>query len=124
MHGWNRFWIALIAGLMVAVHFLACNSPAAEPSAVPAAKADARDCWMKQPTVSIMTGFIYDPRGMPYSIQKWMVNLGDKFNAEQWAKDFKETGATHVVVYDNWVDGLVFHDTRTTNFKTKKDFVR
>lgn len=81
------------------------------------------DCWMKTPTVSVMTGFIYEPLE-PCTIQQWMENLGNEFDADQWVKDFKETGATHLVFYDKWIDGLVFHDTKTTNFKTKRDFVR
>ncbi len=83
----------------------------------------SRDCWMKTPTVSVMTGFIYEPLE-PYTIQQWMENLGNDFDADQWVKDFKETGATHLVFYDKWIDGLVFHDTKTTDFKTKRDFVR
>ncbi len=90
---------------------------------VPPAKAEARDCWLKTPTVSIMVGFIYEP-GRPYTIQRWMENLGNRFDADQWVRDFKETGATHLVFYDKWIDGLVFHDTKTTNFKTRRDFVR
>ena len=53
-----------------------------------------------------------------------MENLGSRFDAEQWVKDFKEAGASHVVFYDKWIDGLVFHDTKTTKFKTKRDFLR
>ena len=79
--------------------------------------------WLKTPTLSIMTGFIYEPL-KPYTIQQWMENLGNKFDAHQWVKDFKEAGASHLVFYDKWIDGLVFHDTKTTGFKTKRDFVR
>ena len=39
-------------------------------------------------------------------------------------KGFKQAGAQHLVFYDKWIDGLVFHDTQTTNFKTNRDFVR
>lgn len=70
-----------------------------------------------------MTGFIYEPL-KPYTIQHWMENLGNRFDAEQWVRDFKEAGASHLVFYDKWIDGLVFHDTKTTNFKTKRDFLR
>jgi len=76
--------------------------------------------WHKAPTVSVMTGFIYEPL-KPYTIQQWMENLGNRFDADQWVRDFKEIGASHVVFYDKWIDGLVFHDTKTTNFKTKRD---
>ncbi|MCR4415762.1 MAG: alpha-L-fucosidase, partial [Thermoguttaceae bacterium] len=83
----------------------------------------AQPCWHKAPTVSIMTGFIYEPK-KPYTIQAWMENLGSRFDAPQWVKDFKEVGASHLVFYDKWIDGLVFHDTKTTRFKTKRDFLR
>ncbi|MBM3891289.1 MAG: hypothetical protein FJ388_19425, partial [Verrucomicrobia bacterium] len=73
--------------------------------------------------MSVMTGFIYEPL-KPYTIQQWMENLGNRFDADQWVKDFKEVGASHLVFYDKWIDGLVFHDTKTTNFKTKRDFLR
>ncbi len=83
----------------------------------------ARPPWHKAPTVSVMTGFIYEPK-KPYTIQQWMENLGSKFDADQWVKDFQEAGASYVIFYDKWIDGLVFHDTKTTNFKTKRDFLR
>ena len=38
--------------------------------------------------------------------------------------DFKEAGATYLIFYDKWIDGFVFHDTKTTGFKTSRDFVR
>lgn len=82
-----------------------------------------RPCWHKAPTLSVMTGFIYEPL-KPYTIQQWMENLGNRFDAEQWVKDFKEAGASHLIFYDKWIDGLVFHDTKTTGFKTKRDFLR
>ena len=82
-----------------------------------------RASWHKAPTLSVMTGFIYQPL-KPYTIQQWMGNLGNKFDADQWVKDFKEVGASHLVFYDKWIDGLVFHDTKTTGFKTRRDFVR
>ena len=80
-------------------------------------------CWLKTPDVSIMTGFIYEPQ-KPYTIQEWMKGLGSRFDADRWVKDFQDVGASYVIFYDKWIDGLVFHDTKTTNFKTKRDFVR
>lgn len=79
--------------------------------------------WYAAPRLSVMTGFIYEPL-KPYTIQQWLENLGSRFDAEQWVKDFQEVGASHVVFYDKWIDGLVFHDTQTTGFKTKRDFLR
>jgi hypothetical protein len=87
------------------------------------AESGRRQGWLKDPAVSVMTGFIYEPL-KPYSVQKWMENLGSQFDADAWVRDFKEVGASHVIFYDKWIDGLVFHDTKTTGFKTKRDFVR
>jgi hypothetical protein len=81
-----------------------------------------RPCWHSAPTLSVMTGFIYEPLS-PYPVEKWLENLGSRFDADRWIADFKEVGASHVVFYDKWIDGLVFHDTKTTNFKTRRDFL-
>ncbi len=83
----------------------------------------AEETWYDSPSLSVMTGFIYEPL-KPYTIHEWKETLGNKFDADRWVKDFKEVGAQHVVFYDKWIDGLVFHDTKTTSFKTKRDFVR
>jgi len=85
--------------------------------------AGADDTWYEAPRLSIMTGFIYEPL-KPYTIHEWKETLGEEFDAQRWVKDFKEAGAQHLVFYDKWIDGLVFHDTKTTDFKTKRDFVR
>jgi len=82
----------------------------------------AEDTWFRAPRLSIMTGFIYEPL-KPYTIHQWKETLGSKFDADRWVRDFKEAGAQHLVFYDKWIDGLVFHDTKTTSFKTKRDFV-
>ncbi|NUQ61282.1 MAG: alpha-L-fucosidase [Pirellulales bacterium] len=79
--------------------------------------------WNRSPRLSVMTGFIYEPL-KPYTIQQWMENLGCRFDADEWVKNFNELGASHVVFYDKWIDGLVFHDTKTTAFKTRRDFLR
>ncbi len=85
--------------------------------------ASADQTWYEAPSVSIMTGFIYEPL-KPYTIDQWKKDLGSHFDADRWARDFKEAGAQHLVFYDKWIDGLVFHDTKTTGFKTDRDFVR
>lgn len=87
-------------------------------SAVPAAE----EPWFQSPSLGVMTGFIYEPL-KPYTIQEWQKGLGDKMDAHRWVADFKAAGATYLVFYDKWIDGLVFHDTKTTAFKTKRDFV-
>ncbi|MBM4047478.1 MAG: hypothetical protein FJ279_20420, partial [Planctomycetes bacterium] len=103
--------------------FLACAfvvSGSAWPQEAPAPRGG---CWLKSPSLSIMTGFIYQPKSA-YTVQQWMEGLGSRFDAERWVKDFKEAGATYLIFYDKWIDGLVFHDTKTTGYKTKRDFVR
>lgn len=83
----------------------------------------AREGWLKRPAVSVMTGFIYEPLS-PYTLETWKENLGSRFGADQWVKGFQDAGATHLVFYDKWIDGLVFHDTKTTEFQTDRDFLR
>ena len=60
----------------------------------------------------------------PFAIPQDNENVGSRFNADRWVQDFQEAGASYVIFYDKWIDGLVFHDTKTTNFKTKRDFLR
>lgn len=81
-----------------------------------------RPVWMRSPSITLMTGFIYEPL-KPYTIQQWQEGLGSRFDADAWVRDFQEVGAQYVIFYDKWIDGLVFHDTKTTGFKTKRDFV-
>ena len=83
----------------------------------------AEATWYKAPSLGIMTGFIKDPQG-PLTQLVWRRNLGSQFNAEQWVRDFKAAGASYVIFYDKWIDGLVLHDTKTTSYKTKRDFVK
>jgi hypothetical protein len=79
--------------------------------------------WYRPPTLSVMTAFIYEPL-KPYTIQEWDKGLGSKFDANQWVADFKEVGATYLIFCDKWIDGFVFHDTKTTAFKSHRDFLR
>ena len=57
-------------------------------------------------------------------MDEWRKGLGDRFDADQWAQDFKEAGCSYVIFYSKWIDGLCFWDTETTGFKTRRDFVR
>ncbi len=83
----------------------------------------AEESWYRSPTLAVMTGYIYEPL-KSYTIREWEKGLGNKMDADRWVADFKEAGATYLIFYDKWIDGFVFHDTKTTNFKTKRDFVR
>ncbi|MHC4675832.1 MAG: discoidin domain-containing protein [Planctomycetota bacterium] len=71
----------------------------------------AEENWYRSPTLSVMTSFIKDPRD-PYTIQEWEKGLGNRLDAD------------YLIFYDKWIDGYVFHDTKTTNFKTGRDFLR
>jgi len=81
------------------------------------------DSWYRAPTLAIMTGFIYEP-GSSYSIRDWEKSLGGELDADQWARSFKDLGASYLIFYDKWIDGFVFHDTKTTAYRTQRDFVR
>jgi len=83
----------------------------------------AEEPWYRSPSLAIMTGFIYEPL-KPYTIHEWEKGLGNQMDADRWVADFKEAGATYMIFYDKWIDGFVFHDTKTTGFKTRRDFVR
>lgn len=111
---------SIVMSLCIAASGLGAEQAVTPPSQPRTA---ARPCWHKAPTVSVMTGFIYEPLSR-YTLQKWMENLGHKFDADRWVKNFQEAGASHVVFYDKWIDGLVFHETKTTHFKTQRDFLR
>ncbi|HUT94379.1 MAG TPA: alpha-L-fucosidase, partial [Thermoguttaceae bacterium] len=88
----------------------------------PAALA-ADDSWYRSPRLAVMTGYIYEPKS-DYTIREWEKGLGDKMDADRWVAGFKEAGASYLIFYDKWIDGFVFHDTKTTGFKTRRDFVR
>ena len=70
-----------------------------------------------------MTGFLKDPQ-KPGTLLEWREGLGSEFEAEQWVRGFKDAGATYLIFYDKWHDGLVNHDTNTTDYKTHRDFVK
>ena len=103
---------ALLLTLACAISSVAGRAPDAEETA-----------WYDSPTLAVMTAYIYEPL-KPYTIQEWMEGLGSEMDAEQWVRDFKEAGATYLIFYDKWIDGLVFHDTATTGFKTGRDFLK
>ncbi len=81
------------------------------------------ETWYRAPMLGVMTGYLYEPL-KPYTIHEWEKGLGNKMDADRWVTDFKEAGATYLIFYDKWIDGFVFHDTKTTGYKTKRDFVR
>lgn len=91
----------------------AAGTPAAEPGPT----------WYdRSPKLAVMTGFIYEPLSS-YTLKQWAEGLGSRFDADRWVADFQQIGASYLIFYDKWIDGFVFHDTKTTVFKTKRDFV-
>jgi hypothetical protein len=83
----------------------------------------SKQSWYKPPLFSVMTGFIYYPKS-DYSIMEWDKNLGKDFNAGDFVKGLKDANVDYLIFYDKWIDGFVFHDTKTTKFKTKRDFLK
>ena len=85
--------------------------------------AAAADTWLEPPQLAVMTGFIKDPQ-QPGTLEDWQRDLGREFSAAAWVRSFRSFGASYLIFYDKWIDGLVFHDTATTGFKTDRDFLR
>jgi len=85
--------------------------------------ADPPKAWFRPPKLAIMTGFIKEPL-KPFSIEQWNKGLGNRLDADRWVTEFKQSGASYLIFYDKWIDGLVFHDTKTTAFRTHRDLVR
>jgi Alpha-L-fucosidase len=75
------------------------------------------------PRFSLMVGFIKDPQHKEYSVEQWAKNVGSKFDAQKLAGQAKSAGMVEIIWYDKWIDGLVFHKTRTTSFMTQRDFL-
>ena len=72
----NRTSVQTVAALTIALLLVSLDAlHAAEPSPNDAATlphaAVSRPCWHKAPTLSVMTGFIYEPL-KPFTIQQWM----------------------------------------------------
>ena len=103
--------------------FLAATAAVLLALAAVAAAEEGRKTWYRSPSLSIMTGYIYEPKSR-HTMEQWLNGLGDKMDAEQWVADFKAAGASYLIFYDKWIDGLVFHDTKTTGYKTKRDFLK
>ncbi|HUY12848.1 MAG TPA: alpha-L-fucosidase [Terriglobia bacterium] len=97
--------------------------------------------WYKPPQLFVMTGFIanttdgvwgpdfivngeWTPEKQQLALADWRKGLGEDYNADEVIREFKDAGATGVIFYDKWHDGLVHHATRLTGFKTQRDFVK
>ena len=105
---------------MVAIVFLTANCNNEKPEQL---SVISKQSWYNPPLFSVMTGFIYYPKSI-YSIRDWEKDLGKDFNADNIVKDLKEANVDYLIFYDKWIDGFVFHDTKTTTFKTSRDFFK
>ena len=106
--------------ILISIVFIttSCNNNQQEQIAV-----KSKQSWYKPPLFSVMTGFIYYPKS-EYSIFEWDKNLGKDFNADDFVKGLKDANVDYLIFYDKWIDGFVFHDTKTTKFKTQRDFLK
>jgi hypothetical protein len=75
------------------------------------------------PQLSVMVGFIKDPQHTGFTVAQWKNGLGEHFDARALVSRIKASGAVTLIWYDKWIDGLVFHKTRTTTWRTDRDFL-
>jgi alpha-L-fucosidase len=112
---------------------LACSLPGASPEAV-------YPEWYRPPQLFVMTGFIanttsatwgpdfigsglWTPEKQAQDLERWNKGLGAAYDPDKTARAFKEAGATGVIFYDKWHDGIVPHRTKLTSFMTERDLV-
>ncbi len=100
----------------------------------------ARASWYEGPQLFVMTGFIANTTSGTWGLDfigkgewsreqqladlaEWNKGLGRDYDPDATVKAFKEAGATGVIFYDKWHDGLVPHKTKHTNFMTERDLL-
>lgn len=96
--------------------------------------------WYRPPQLFVMTGFIanttsgtwgpdfigsglWSPEKQKQDLALWNKGLGARYDPDKTARAFKEAGATGVIFYDKWHDGIVPHRTSLTSFMTERDLV-
>lgn len=102
--------------------------------------AEGRATFYEPPQLFVMTGFIANTTGGRWgngfitsgewtlkkqqaALEAWRKGLGSDYDAEKVVTGFREAGATGVIFYDKWHDGLVCHATKLTSFRTERDLV-
>ena len=101
---------------------MGCQKSAAQQKTLELTK---NNTWYQTPQLGIMTGFFYIPKSYSdYSLEEWLKGVGDEFDAAQFAKDLKDSNVDYLIFYDKWIDGFVWHDTETTEYKSERDFVK
>ena len=79
--------------------------------------------YYRPPQLTLMVGFIKDPQHKNFTVPEWAKGIGQNFDAARIAERCKRAGVTQIIWYDKWIDGLVFHKTRTTSYQTERDFL-
>jgi hypothetical protein len=79
--------------------------------------------YYRPPQLTLMLGFIKDPQHKNYTVPEWAKGIGGNFSAVQIAERCKRAGVAQLIWYDKWIDGLVFHKTKTTSYHTERDFL-
>jgi hypothetical protein len=125
---------ALIAAVMGAC-LIYSSALAADPS-----NDSPSPAWYQPPQLFVMTGFIANTTSGTWGqdfigtgiwthekqqadLARWNKNLGNQYDADKSLLAFKEAGATGIIFYDKWHDGIVPHDSQLTTFKTERDLV-
>ena len=92
------------------------------------------------PQLFVMTGFIanttsgtwgadfvvpgkWTPEKQRAALAAWNRRIGSSYDAESTVLSFQQAGATGVIFYDKWHDGIVPHATRLTAYRTERDLV-
>jgi len=92
--------------------------------AAPGDRASSRASWYEGPQLFVMTGFIANTTSGTWGAD--FITPGEWSPQKQLdsvAKAFQDAGATGVIFYDKWHDGLVPHRTKYTSFMTERDLV-
>jgi hypothetical protein len=122
------FALRLILGILAAASLL------------PGQARPSRAAFYEPPQLFVMTGFIanttsgtwgtdfivpgqWTPEKQRAALAAWNRGLGRAYDADRTVKAFKEAGATGLIFYDKWHDGLVPHATQLTNYRTERDLV-
>jgi len=79
--------------------------------------------YYRPPQLTLMVGFIKDPQHQSFTVAEWAKDIGGKFDAVQIAERCKRADVAQIIWYDKWIDGLVFHRTKTTGYHTERDFL-
>jgi hypothetical protein len=99
-----------------------------------------RAAFYEAPQLFVMTGYIanttsgtwgtdfvtagrWTPEKQKATLAAWNRGLGSAYDAEKTVLEFQRAGATGVIFYDKWHDGIVPHATQLTGFRTERDLV-